>query len=131
MSYCLNISRQPPITIDEWRKTISSIPDLKIEGGSSTGRSPASGKKMHIPWPKYTVWYYSQKYTGWRVLIPAIYSESTQGICADWNAPGSGAHLKYAFQIADKLGATIQGEGGETYTAETLKKAIPQSRLDY
>ena len=112
MSYDLYIEREPPFTLDEWRRAVEAQSLLRYGPTHSTATNPTTGEVIMVRGAEGDasieldgVWVNLFRWRRGRVAFSAHVTERE-------NTPAS----KVAFALAQALNAVIRGEEGETYS---------------
>lgn len=119
MSYSVHITRRgqwseqggPDITLDEWVMLVQSDPDMRL-GGSRQWKDD-HGKKMSDAPQGLASWQaYSRNQSGGQPVWFEFVSGNVQVINPDQEVMGK------MWQLAQKLGARIQGDDGACFDAQ-------------
>ena len=120
MGYTITIQRDPPFTLEEWQRLVSSRQDLRLRDAPYTPQNPVTGEVLSMTaapgdaellldgqWVPCFTWRRGQPATGWPGS--AVFDAPT-----DFGDPHSPLRV-VARDLANVLGARLVGEEDEEY----------------
>lgn len=115
MAYELHIKREPQgISLDEWLEAVATVPGLRLARAPAEALNPLTGETVSVPSAKGTVEVLSGEgewCTAFRFARDQISFKATRTIESAFDP----THIA-ASALAEKLGAKILGDEGETYS---------------